>query len=167
MLLVDDDQPEAGHRSEDRRPRPDDDSRLARHDPSALVAALRVGQCRVENRDAVAEPGANAADGLGSQRDLGHEHDRTEPSLEHCSTRLEVDLGLPRPRRAPEQERSAARVDRADDPRDGGGQLVGEGESGSAFPEADCRARPEMPGSSCASACSGATSASARPGVEP
>ena len=55
VLFVDDDQPEATHRSKDRGARADDDSRLATCDPLALVAALGIGQPRMENCDAVAE----------------------------------------------------------------------------------------------------------------
>src|SRR6185503_9014146 len=70
VLLVDDDQPETGHRREDRRARADDDAGLAARDPLALVAALGVGQPGVQDRDAVAEARADAADGLRRERDL-------------------------------------------------------------------------------------------------
>ena len=96
MLLVDHDQPEPAHRREDGRARADDDPRLAGRDPLALVAALGVGQPRVQDRDAVAEAGAYAADRLRRERDLGHEHDRPEPALERRRAGLEVDLGLAR-----------------------------------------------------------------------
>ena len=76
MLLVDADQAERGHRGEDRRARADDDRRLARGDPLALVAPLRLRQRRVEHGDAVAEAGAEAAERLRRERDLGDEHDR-------------------------------------------------------------------------------------------
>ena len=55
MLLVDADQPEAAHRREDGRARSDDDAGLARGDPLALVAPLRLRQPRVEHGDPVAE----------------------------------------------------------------------------------------------------------------
>ena len=62
VLLVDADQADAVHRREDRRARADDDTRLAGRDPFALVAALCVGQPRVQDRDRVAETRAEAAD---------------------------------------------------------------------------------------------------------
>ncbi len=75
VLLVDDDEAQARDRREDRRSSSDDDRRRAGRDPRALVAPLRVGQRRVENRDAVAEARAKASDGLRRQRDLRDEHD--------------------------------------------------------------------------------------------
>ena len=81
----------------------------AARDPLALVTPLGLGQPRVEDRDAVAEAGADAADRLRRERDLGHEHDRAEPALERRRARLEVDLGLARAGRAVEQDGAAAR----------------------------------------------------------
>ena len=104
MLLVDDDQAEPADRREDRRAGADDDARLAARDPLTLVAPLRVGEPRVEDRDPVAEARADPADGLRRERDLGHEHDRAEPALEHRGARLEVHLGLAGAGRAVEQE---------------------------------------------------------------
>ena len=118
VLLVDHDQPEALERREDGRARADDHSRLTAHDPLALVAALGFGQCRVEHRDAVAEARAEAADGLRGERDLRHEHDRTQAPLERRRARLQIDLRLPRPRDPVEQEVAAAGVDRRDEPLD-------------------------------------------------
>ncbi len=118
MLLVDDDQAEPAHRREDRRARADDDPRLPARDPLALVAPLGVGQPRVEDRDAVAEARAHAADGLRRERDLRHEQDRPEPALERRRAGLQVHLGLARAGRPVEQERPArAGVERRDDPR--------------------------------------------------
>ncbi len=67
VLLVDDDQPEAAHGSEDRRARADHDPRLAARDPLALVAALGLREPRMENRDAIAEARVHAADRLRRQ----------------------------------------------------------------------------------------------------
>ncbi len=73
----------------------------------------------MEQRDALAEARAEAADGLRRERDLRHEHDRTQPALERGRARLEVDLSLAAPGRAVEQHVAAgAGVQRADDPRD-------------------------------------------------
>ena len=82
MLLVDADQAEPGQRREDRRARPDHDRRRAGGDALALVAALGLGQRRVEDRHPVAEPRAKAADRLRRERDLGDEDDHAQPALE-------------------------------------------------------------------------------------
>ena len=81
VLLVDDHEPEVAHRGEDRRACAHDDARLAPRDPIALVAALGLAERRVENRHRVAEPLAEATDGLRRERDLRHEHDRAEATL--------------------------------------------------------------------------------------
>ena len=109
VLLVDADQADAVHRREDRRASADDDPRLAARDPLALVAALGVGQPRVQDRHGVAEAGAKAADRLRRERDLRHEHDRAQPTLERGRRGLEVDLGLAAAGRPVEQEVAAAR----------------------------------------------------------
>ena len=88
-------------------------------DPLALVAALGVGERRVEHGDAVAEARAEATDGLRREGDLGDEHDYAAAALERRCSGLEVDLGLPAPRRAVEQDVAAAGVERGDDPLDG------------------------------------------------
>ena len=56
VLLVDDDQAQAGHRRKHRRARADADARLAAAQPLPLVAALALAEGRVEDRDPVAEP---------------------------------------------------------------------------------------------------------------
>ncbi len=76
MLLVDADQAEPRHRREDRGAGADDDGCLAGDDPLALVAPLGVGQPGVQDGDAIAEAGLEAAERLRRQRDLGDEHDR-------------------------------------------------------------------------------------------
>ncbi len=120
MLLVDDDQADAAHRGEDRRPGPDDDPRLATRDPVALVAPLGVSERGVDDRHEVAEALPEAPDGLRRERDLRDEHDRPETALERRGARLEVDLGLAAARRALEQHVLAhPHVEGRDDPLDG------------------------------------------------
>ena len=81
----------------------------------------------MEQRDALAEARAEAADGLRRERDLRHEHDRAEPALERGRARLEVDLGLAAARRAVEEEvGSGAVVESARDPLAGALLRVGE-----------------------------------------
>ena len=62
VLLVDDDQPQPAHRGEDGRPRADDDASRAVRDPFTLVAALGLGERRVQDRHPVAETGPEAPD---------------------------------------------------------------------------------------------------------
>ena len=64
----------------------------------------------MEHRDPLAEAGAEAAERLRGERDLGHEHDRTAAALEGRLAGAQVDLGLPAPGRAVEQEGAAALV---------------------------------------------------------
>ena len=165
MLLVDDDEPEPGDGREDRRARADDDARLPARDPLALVAPLGVRERRVQHRDAVAEARREPADGLRRERDLGHEHDRAAPALERGGAGLEVDLGLAAAGRAVEEDVAAAPVERGDDRLDGLSlrrrQLRGRGLAAEAPSRAGARRSPRR-----ARMC-GATSASARAGVEP
>ena len=115
MLLVDADHAERRDRREDRRSGADHDRRLPARDAHALVTPFRLRQGGVENRDAVAEPCAQPADGLRRERDLRHEHDRPLPPLERRGAGLEVDLGLAASRRSVEEEVAAASVERLDD----------------------------------------------------
>ena len=82
MLLVDDDQAEPTDRREDRRAGPDDDPGLARWIRCRSSRRSRIGEPRMEDRDAVAEA-AGPPDRLRRERDLRHEHDRAQPALEH------------------------------------------------------------------------------------
>ena len=104
MLLVDADQPESMERREHGRPRADHDRSRARRDPLAFVAALGLGERRVEDRHPVAEARPEAADRLRRERDLRDEDDHAEPSLERSRRRLEVHLGLPAPSGSVEKE---------------------------------------------------------------
>ena len=127
VLLVDDDQPDPAHAREDRRASPDDDPRLASGDAVALVAALRVAERRVEDRDDVSEPLPEAPDGLRRERDLGDEDDRPQAALERRGAGLEVDLGLAAAGRPLEEDVLAdPLVERGDDPLDGRPLVGGE-----------------------------------------
>ena len=117
VLLVDDDETEPIDGREHGRPRADDDARRTRRDPLALVTTLGIGEGRVEHGDAVAEARAEATDGLRREGDLGHEHDDSAAALERRRGGLEVDLRLPAPRRALEQDVAAVSVQRGDDSR--------------------------------------------------
>ena len=116
VLLVDTDQAEPRNRGEDGRARAHHDRRLACDDPLALVAPLRVGETGVEDRDAIAEAGLEAAERLRRQRDLGHEDDRAAAAFERRRTRLQVDLRLAAAGRAGEEEVAAGSVQSLDEP---------------------------------------------------
>ena len=117
VLLVHADQSESAHRGEDRRAGADHDAGLAGCDPHALVPPLGLSERGVQDRDPVAEAGAEAADRLRCQPDLGDEHDRAHPPLECRVARLEVDLRLAAARRAVQEEvRAEPLVHRPDDP---------------------------------------------------
>src|SRR5205823_5615492 len=107
VLLVDADQPEPAHRREDRGARADHDTRLARGDPLALVPALGLAEARVQDGDAVAEPRLEATERLRCQRDLGDEHDRAEPALEHRGAGAQIHLGLARAGRPRSEEHTS------------------------------------------------------------
>ena len=115
MLLVDADHAERRDRREDRRSGANDDRRRPARDPHALVPPFRLRQRRVEDGDAVAEPRAQAADGLRRERDLRHEHDRALSPLERRGAGLEVDLRLAAAGRSVEEDVAAASVQRLDD----------------------------------------------------
>ena len=119
MLLVDADEPEPWHGSEDRGAGADDDRCLAGDDALPLVAPLGVGQPGVQDGDAIAEAGLEAPERLRRQRDLGDEHDRAAAAGQRRRARLQVDLCLAAPRRPREEQMGAVSVHRLDDPRDG------------------------------------------------
>ena len=166
VLLVDADHAEVGHGREQRRARADDEGRRPGHDSLSLVAPLRVRERRVENRNAVAEARPQASDGLRSEGDLGDEHDRAAAARERVCAGLEVDLGLAAPRGAVEQEeRMLSCVDCLTDACER--RLLRFAQLGrGASPASESRSAGE--GRSARRArFSGATSASARPGVVP
>ena len=104
VLLVHADEPESRHRCKHRRPGADDERGVAGGDPLALVAPLGLAEARVDDGDPVAEAGAETAERLGRQRDLGDEDDRAATALDRRRARLQVHLGLAAPGGAVEQE---------------------------------------------------------------
>ena len=70
---------QVSERGEQRRARSDDDAGLASAHEVPLVEALTRRQPRVQDGDVVAEPRAEATDGLRRERDLGHEHASRHP----------------------------------------------------------------------------------------
>lgn len=140
MLLVDDDQAEVADRGEDGRAGADADRRLAAAQAPPLVVALAGREGRVEDGEAVAEPGPEAGNGLGSEADLGDEDDRALAPLQGRLDGGQVDLGLARAGDAVQQQaalRPGRAIKRGDDGVDGAlllgeqvGALGGSGQSG-------------------------------------
>ena len=122
MLLVDDDQAEAGDRGEDGRARADADPRLA----AGAAAATRRGarpapsrECRTATRSPKRD--AKARQRLRRHPDLGHEHDHPAPALERRLGGGEVDLGLARAGDPVQQQLAPPpRSSAGDDPLDRG-----------------------------------------------
>ena len=120
----------------------------------------------MEDRHRVAEAGAEATDRLRRERDLGDEHDRAEAALERRRARLQVDLGLAAAGRAGEQQVLAEPlVERGSDAGDRRSLLLGQGlRLGlAASASRSGRRRTLRP----RARRNGATSSSARAGVEP
>ena len=166
VLLVHADDAEAAHRREHGGARADDDPRLPRRDPLTLVAPLRLREPGVEHRHEVAETGAEATERLRRERDLGNEDDGVAAAGDGRRTGAEVDLGLTAARLAPEQEVAAAGSQRLLDAPDARPPAkrsapAGASSAASAYDSAGARRSPRR------ARAGGATSASARAGVEP
>ncbi len=140
--------------------------RLTRRDPLALVAALGLGQRGVQHGDAVAEALAEAAERLRRERDLRDEHDRAASARERGLARADVDLGLAAARRAVEQDVAAVAVEQLVDARERTRSCV-LGQLGRRRLRCQRAASRGSLRSPRRFALYGATSASARAGVEP
>ena len=122
VLLVDDDQAEVADRGEDGGAGADADAGLAAAQAPPLVVALAGREGRVEDREAVAEPGPEAGHRLRREADLGDEHDRPPAALQRRLDRGQVDLGLARAGDPVQQQlarRSGLAVEGGDDGVDG------------------------------------------------
>ena len=94
VLLVDNDEAQVAERAKERRTRADDNTGCTAGNHVPLVQALTGRKARVEHSDRLAKARAEAADGLGRQRDLGHEHAGRTAGRQHALDRREVDLGF-------------------------------------------------------------------------
>ena len=74
VLLVDDDEAQVAERAKERRAGADDHTGRTAGDHIPLVQTLTRRKTRMEHSDRLAKARAKTADGLGRQRDLGHEH---------------------------------------------------------------------------------------------
>jgi hypothetical protein len=104
VLLVDHDQAEVADGGEDGGAGADADARLAAAQPPPLVVALAGRERRVEDGEAVAEPGPEARHRLRGEPDLGDEDDRAASPLQRRLDRGQVDLGLARAGDAVQQQ---------------------------------------------------------------
>ena len=94
VLLVDDDEAQVVKRAKERRAGAHDHARGTAGDHIPLVQALAGRKARMEHGDRLTKARAKAADGLGRQRDLGHEHARRATGCEHALDGGEVHLGF-------------------------------------------------------------------------
>ena len=116
--FVDDDQAGVGERREHRRAGADNNARPAVPGGHPGVQALAVGEAGVQHRHRHREALAEAAQGLGRQADLRHQHQHLFAGGQHRRHGLQVDLGLAAAGDAVEQERLEALG--VDDGVDGG-----------------------------------------------
>ena len=119
VRLVDDDQADAGKRSEQRAARADDDVDPAAGRRLPTLEPLAFRKARVKHADPFAEDALEAPRCLRRERDLGHQHDRAPAPGERSFDRSQIDQGLAASRNALHEhfgERLArdARIDRVD-----------------------------------------------------
>ncbi len=74
VLLVDDDEAQVAERAKERRASADDHAGRTAGNHIPLVQALAGRKPRMEHGDRLAKARAEAADGLGCQRYLGHQY---------------------------------------------------------------------------------------------
>ena len=94
VLLVDDDETQVAERAKERRTRADDNAGRTAGDHIPLVQALASRKTRMEHGYRLAKARAEAADGLGRQRDLGHQHAGRTAGRQHALNRRKVNLGF-------------------------------------------------------------------------
>ena len=100
MFLVDDDQPDARQRREQRRARADDHRQLAGADATPYCEAFGRLEPRVNQRHLAGEAFQKTSSQRRRQVDFGDEDDGTGPTLEGGSDSTHVYLGLARSVRA-------------------------------------------------------------------
>ena len=94
VLLVDDDEAQIAERAKERRAGTHDHTRGTAGNHIPLVQALAGRKARMEHGDRLAKARAKAADGLGRQRNLGHQHAGRAAGREHALDGGEVHLGF-------------------------------------------------------------------------
>ena len=108
VLLVDHIEPGVAQGREQRRAGAHDHAGLSAAHHVPLVEAFAQAEARVQHGHTVAEARPEAAHGLGSERDLGHEHAGVAAGLQGLLDGGQVDLGLSRPRHAVDEHHVAA-----------------------------------------------------------
>ena len=94
VLLVDDDEAQVAERAKERRAGADDHAGRTAGDHIPLVQTLARRKTRMEHSDRLAKARAKTADGLGRQRDLGHEHAGRTAGRQHALNRRKVNFGF-------------------------------------------------------------------------
>ena len=94
VLLVDDNETQVAERAKERRASAHDNTCGTAGNHVPLVQALTGRKARMEHGDRLAKARAEAADGLGRQRDLGYEHAGRTAGCQHALNRRKVDLGF-------------------------------------------------------------------------
>ena len=118
VLLVHDQDAQAGQRREDGRARPHDDVGAAAPDAAPGVESLAALEAAVQDRHPAAEAGQEALDGERCQGDLGDQHQGLPALLQGGLDGLEVHLGLAGAGDAVEQDgREPTRLERLPDDR--------------------------------------------------
>ncbi|WIG61566.1 MAG: hypothetical protein OJF49_004314 [Ktedonobacterales bacterium] len=106
MLLIYDDDAQAVHRREERRPRTDDHIHCPRPDTPPLAQPLGWGQLTMQQRHPPRKAPGKARHSLRSQRNFRHEDDAAQPPRQRCRQRLQVYLSLAAASDAMQQEDS-------------------------------------------------------------
>lgn len=94
MLLVNDDEAQVVKRAKERRTCADDHAGRTAGNHIPLVQALAGRKPRMEHGDRLAKARTEAADGLGRQRNLGHQHAGRATGCKHALNGGEVNLGF-------------------------------------------------------------------------
>ena len=94
VLLIDDDKAQVVERTKERRAGADDHAGRTAGDHIPLVQTLARRKTRMEHSDRLPKARAKTADGLGRQRDLGHEHAGRTAGRQHALNRRKVNLGF-------------------------------------------------------------------------
>ena len=105
MLLVHNDETEAGEGSEGGRPRSHHDVGLPALDAAPLIQPFARRETAVQQRDPVCKAGAESLSRQGCQGDLRNQHERLPALPDNLLDDLKIDLGLPAPGRAEQKRR--------------------------------------------------------------
>ena len=91
VFFVNDDKAQIFDGCKNSRSRANNDQSLSPANLAPGIVAFSSGQCTVQNRDAIAEMGAKAADGLWRQGDFRHQNNRAFSQCERVRNRPNID----------------------------------------------------------------------------